>query len=1163
MRKMKQLLALLLAATLAVGSFAGCTQSGGEESSGANAESTVSGDTSAEASDTDAEEESAIKATAVSYSKAGKYTTTVTSDEIKLNGLTAENVEVRYANPYANVYTYVSSEETQAASEKNLSIEEALPCKATVSSVVANANGGYDIKFVDKDAKDYVTSRYYMVLKNYNVHSEVNVEFPSITLTSDIEGVYAGTEEFRVALTINGGEFEDDIDIDDLFNGNAFEDTDVEIISKSNKNLTLKIMGTPTKNAAGAYQWGVIGVKSSGVKNGYADIQAQIPVILDYAAFDASSLKFENGKINANVKVYGVADVDTLTKDNVSVDGATVEALSKVDDNTIRLTLAVEDVESVNDFVDVIKGGKLTLAAYETDILLAQANFYPVFDYVEKAGNDLELTLKLYIYGGTIDNTLTAEKIELGDDFAGATIKSLTVEENNLATMIISVPNGGFGENDYNYDGDVTIKAGAVTNAWGEKTSIDFTYARNYSAENLGREVTLNADTLSAIQDYTRGLDTTFGKVCYYAGVAGQVFGIVKNVAEMAGIIKSEHQQVMDKLEEMDQKLTVVQADVAEIKQVVNTLAYETKYYARDELRRDLRTKLDGFQTTLLTMNNALDVVTSIYQKAALDMAIDDAIEAGKLTEKPSFIGLSAKEIAEKKAELRNLYLPNEDEMTNEEVAQYNVRLIQYINEKAKDPNNTDYYGYSNYVMSLEDIFKTVCGLLKMPAGSNPIGFYDELVAQIYNFDSQTYNFRLANRVIMQYKLTNAIGVLAFHYQVAANPDSARYQLIGDAFNTAMNSEIWEISGHPASEIKANPHYAQQSDVKTYISEVLLVGTQSHNDSKSYLKSNGYTIASTNLNNHAYIRDNTSRVIYLGYKTTTDPSEAITGFYLHNGYQSSLTVDGKTYYPVQTAGGEDFVASGGDCNHGCTRTQGNAHIYLYYTKDNNNDKCVGSISFNSTSIDTIAHSEEMTGDFNQNAGGDNIFMHASFIQPGVSEAQINTLVETDPEYYPFSYAFGRKVSFYVSPYLSVDYDAEIKSAGNVKYTWTENEIKEFLDRCHNSKLFNGELSSAGARLDQMYNGGSTSVLYLSGSYLRGYHRNPENLSQWRYYIDFDLMIMDEKYYRSSYDRWSQNGWFNGIHGSKEDIYYMIYPRGNWYWNQMTNRSKSALYFILN
>ena len=146
MKKMKQILALMLAVLMLVPALAACKQNTDET-----------------------ENEAAITATPVNYSKSGNYTTTITSDKIKLSGLTAENVEVRYTNPYANVYTYVSSEETQAASEKNLTIEEALPCKATISSVVANANGGYDVVFVDKDAKDYVTSRYYMVLKNYNV----------------------------------------------------------------------------------------------------------------------------------------------------------------------------------------------------------------------------------------------------------------------------------------------------------------------------------------------------------------------------------------------------------------------------------------------------------------------------------------------------------------------------------------------------------------------------------------------------------------------------------------------------------------------------------------------------------------------------------------------------------------------------------------------------------------------------------------------------------------------------------------------------------------------------------------------------------------------------------------------------------------------------------
>ena len=77
----------------------------GKESSGTKAESTVSGDTSAEASDTDEEEEPAIKATTVSYSKAGKYTTTVTSDKVDLSGINAENVKVRYSDPYSNLLT--------------------------------------------------------------------------------------------------------------------------------------------------------------------------------------------------------------------------------------------------------------------------------------------------------------------------------------------------------------------------------------------------------------------------------------------------------------------------------------------------------------------------------------------------------------------------------------------------------------------------------------------------------------------------------------------------------------------------------------------------------------------------------------------------------------------------------------------------------------------------------------------------------------------------------------------------------------------------------------------------------------------------------------------------------------------------------------------------
>ena len=144
MRRMKQLLALLLAATLAVGSFAGCTQSGGEESSGTKAESSAAGESSAEAADTAEEAEPAIKATTVSFSKSGKYTTTVTSDKVDLSGITAEDVEISYVD-----ISGVAIEEVQQSAATSDEEVIAATVKVKVDSVKANTNGGYDIVHPD------------------------------------------------------------------------------------------------------------------------------------------------------------------------------------------------------------------------------------------------------------------------------------------------------------------------------------------------------------------------------------------------------------------------------------------------------------------------------------------------------------------------------------------------------------------------------------------------------------------------------------------------------------------------------------------------------------------------------------------------------------------------------------------------------------------------------------------------------------------------------------------------------------------------------------------------------------------------------------------------------------------------------------------------------
>ena len=76
MEKMKQILALMLAVLMLVPALAACKQKTDET-----------------------ENEATITATPVKFSKSGSYTTTISSDKIKLDRLTPDNVEVRYLDP--------------------------------------------------------------------------------------------------------------------------------------------------------------------------------------------------------------------------------------------------------------------------------------------------------------------------------------------------------------------------------------------------------------------------------------------------------------------------------------------------------------------------------------------------------------------------------------------------------------------------------------------------------------------------------------------------------------------------------------------------------------------------------------------------------------------------------------------------------------------------------------------------------------------------------------------------------------------------------------------------------------------------------------------------------------------------------------------------------
>ena len=118
-----------------------------------------------------------------------------------------------------------------------------------------------------------------------------------------------------------------------------------------------------------------------------------------------------------------------------------------------------------------------------------------------------------------------------------------------------------------------------------------------------------------------------------------------------------------------------------------------------------------------------------------------------------------------------------------------------------------------------------------------------------------------------------------------------------------------------------HPMNVKAATTKNYISQIYF---SSDNDSKSDcvkdLVSKG--VPSGNVIDQDFNCEAGGKFIYLGYKTTTNPDEAIRGLIFQESKVNSLQYNGITYYPITAASGDlDF-------NQGTGKGAD-----IYYTKD--------------------------------------------------------------------------------------------------------------------------------------------------------------------------------------------------------------------------------------
>ena len=1033
-KTIKRVISLLLAIVLVVGTFAGCGNS--------------------------KKDEPPIAATAVRFSKSGQYTTKVSSKKVDLSGVTADNVEVRYldltADPEAESTETVTEEATTETTEE-FKLEDVYPLSAKVESVKAADKKSCEITFTDDRASELITGSYIILFKGVEGDdntADVAVEFPEITLTPDVENVVSDATQAKVTLAIDGSTFEDGISEKDIYLDNAFSDMKIESVSSSDKNLTVQLKGSPVRNEAGAYQWGAIKVKPSGIKDGYADVTSKIDIQLATVNMDTSTLKFENGKINADLKVYGIVDINTLTKDNIKIDGAAVEAAEKADDNTVKLTLSADGVKSVNDFADLIGGKAMKLGDYETTVSVSQASFYPVFDYVEADGDNLKLTLKLYASSGTFDKNIKADAISFADDFKDAKAESVTVDSDTVATLILSVPANGQTTENFKMNGTVTLAAGALTNAWGDKTSKETSFTRDYSGESLGKEVTLNEETLLEIQKYTEGLNTTFGKICHYGGIAGQVFSIGKSILEAAGVLESDQARLLRELAGINEKLDKISDQIYSVRKDIEGL-----------VQRDIQNKLSGYNSDMELLNKKIRDVSYVYDRARKDLAKTDEAYA-------------------------NIDWEN---LTDEEASKYNHVLIEYILSNAK-PDNLVYSSFIDDCNILKTKYESVTGMLERTGDNNPICLYDEACTYKYNFDSQAFAFRLAQRVYAETTLIKAYAALAIRYDAGVDPENPNAKTIIQDYDNAMKS-LKSISniGHPASELDAYIRLEEVEVDAEYISDIKLArDTKSAEAAKKLLTDEGYTVLDKDLNEGV-----SGYFTYLGYKTTDNYNDAIKDLTFSSGDApvpmqrwNPTTKKNIPFTLVPYVGDDVFVAAQGGINAGLTENKRAWPIYIYYTKEElpGDNKAVVNLFTDNT---YQGHENRAPFVLNPFGSEDIRLIYDRAEKPG----KIKSLQPKgkNPEYYPYSYVLNAKIAFSDTTDLP-DYryftSPIMAASGRFGRSWSEDETKEFISRMRNS-TFSEELKAAGINSDLPL------LLSVSTEKEKQYYRNQ---SYWLYSV---------------------------------------------------------------
>lgn len=407
-------------------------------------------------------EENFVEAIAdfIPYSSDGLYETTLILNDGNFDGVPADDVEVKYLLT-----------ETAPAEDDEAWVENAETKDAEVLSASVNKDGSLTVSFHDPNAAENKTPFYGVMIRKLAVGAVVKVEPKAFRITCDRDYVVSTENTIKLTFTLEEGEFESDIEKDDIALASSFENLTVESVSAAGKNLTLQLSGVIAfHESSNAWLDGMVTLSEDVVKDSIMPICIRIPVMAQTVFFDAERLEASNGKITVPLVLAGLDEAGALTAEDIVLQGAdaiTVESVTPVGEDEARVVMRAPGVEGQNQAAALLDNAVVKVKDWELNAGFMPAGFYPVFDYVDEKDGNLEITTILYAENGSFAEGLSASAVQFAGDFEDAKVVSLNRTGDVTAELVFQTPAKGQTTETIDQDGEIILTSGALINRWG------------------------------------------------------------------------------------------------------------------------------------------------------------------------------------------------------------------------------------------------------------------------------------------------------------------------------------------------------------------------------------------------------------------------------------------------------------------------------------------------------------------------------------------------------------------------------------------------------------------------------------------------------------------------------------------------------------------------